>query len=275
MKNRVENQFRGFLNTPALWKGKFEGISQFNFPPLPEQISYPSVEIPSLSTNFVLGKRMESFFEFLINSSKNHEILAANIQIHKDRITLGELDFLLKDLQNQQIVHLELVYKFYVYDPSFSSENERWIGPNRRDSFLQKINKLSEKQFPLLYKTETREFLKTLELTSEEIIQKTGFKANLFIPKGYQKNSFSQINPDCICGYWINFEQFNSNEYKNHQFILPQKQDWPIDPKYGENWISFDETREKILKSFNNKKSPLVWMRKSVTQFERLFVVWW
>ena len=38
-----------------------------------------------------------------------------------------------------KILHLELVYKFYLYDKNLGEkEIERWIGPNRSDSLLEK-----------------------------------------------------------------------------------------------------------------------------------------
>jgi hypothetical protein len=47
---------------------------------------------------------------------------------------------------------MELAYKFYLFDPSISSEPiNNWIGPNRNDSLQEKLEKLKTKQFPLLY----------------------------------------------------------------------------------------------------------------------------
>ena len=142
MKNRIKKQLLGYLHTPPLWRGELLGLKQFEpGKALTREQPDPEKAIPSLSSNFVLGKRMESFFELLIQNSDRYKLLANNIQISREKITLGELDFLLKDLHTNQNIHLELVYKFYVYDPSFKSEEARWIGPNRKYSFLQYIEK--------------------------------------------------------------------------------------------------------------------------------------
>lgn len=276
MENRLKHQFQGFIDTPGLWNGKFQDLLQFAIP----QIAFPenlevTGQFPSLTSNYVLGKRMEIFFQLLIKISDRFQLLGHNIQISRDKITLGELDFLLKDLQKKEYIHLELVYKFYVYDPAFSKEAERWIGPNRRDSFLQKLEKLKQKQFPLLYQAETGEYLKKLSLLSENLHQQTCFKAKLFLPKQFHKNHFPLINQNCISGYWLHFEDFNTAEYKENHFYLPQKQDWPVAPEMGEVWFSFSETLEQIKEAFSKKKSPLVWRKRSETDFERFFVVWW
>lgn len=275
MNNRIKNQFQGFLATPLLWQGSFMGLQQFKLPKNNMSLESPEIEIPSLANNFVLGKRMESFFEFCIQENTQFTLLAANMQISKKRITIGELDFLLKDLFTNKIFHIEMVYKFYVYDPNFSSEMQGWIGPNRKDSLLQKVDKLKEKQFPLLFKPETEELLQSLEIKSDKIIQKTYFKANLFIPKSLQQQLFSKINPACIAGIWVHFNEFNSAHYQDFEFFSPKKQDWPIAPQFGETWVSHSEIIKEIKRHFQKKKSPLIWIKKPGNEFERLFVVWW
>lgn len=276
MQNRINKQLLGYLHTPPLWRGELLGLQQFD-PGLtiPQDLPDPEKAIPSLASNFVLGKRMESFFELLIKSSDRYKLLANNIQISREKITLGELDFLLKDLHTNQNIHLELVYKFYVYDPSFSSEEARWIGPNRKDSFLQKMEKLNQKQFPLLHIPETRDFLKTLELNPEDLIQQTYFKAKLFLPRNIQEHTFPKINQECIAGYYLSFKEFNSTNFQDFRYYAPSKQDWPVAPKFGRDWVSFSEIKEQIQSSFDKKKSPLIWMKRSETEFEAFFVVWW
>ncbi|MGM0933897.1 MAG: DUF1853 family protein [Bacteroidota bacterium] len=276
MKDRIKKQLLGFLHTPPLWRGELLGLKQFDpGETMPQEIPDPKKEIPSLASNFVLGKRMESFFELLIQNNNRYKLLANNIQISREKITLGELDFLLKDLHTNQNIHLELVYKFYVYDPSISSEEARWIGPNRKDSFLQKMEKLKQKQFPLLNKPETMDFLKTLELTPEDLIQQTYFKAKLFLPCRFQQHKFPKLNKECIAGYYLSFKEFDSINYNNFKYYAPPKQDWPVAPEFGIDWVSFSEIKEQIQSSFDKKKSPLIWMKRSETVFEAFFVLWW
>jgi hypothetical protein len=276
MQNRVARQFEGFLNTPALWKNYFQEIQQFELPEINDPLQKTIAEdLPSLSTNFVMGKRVERFFEWLIRQNQGYKLLAENMQISRNKITLGELDFLLKDLINQQVYHVEMVYKFYVYDPSFTAENQRWIGPNRKDTLLQKTKKLKKKQFPLLFKPETKELLSSLNLNAEEVLQQSCFKANLFVPGELQNKPFSEINSDCIAGIWLHFKEFKTSNYKSFQYYAPKKQDWPILPHHGETWFNHSEIIRQIEILFENKKAPLIWVKKPGNNYERLFVVWW
>ena len=89
---------------------------------------------------------------FISHSSKDKEIkiLAENVQIQNEKTTVGEIDCILTTAKKP--VHLEIIYKFYLYDKSVgTNELEHWIGPNRRDSLVSKLNKLKDKQLPLLY----------------------------------------------------------------------------------------------------------------------------
>ncbi|MFC4025994.1 DUF1853 family protein [Zunongwangia endophytica] len=223
---------------------------------------------------FVLGKRVERFFEFQISNSAKFEVLLSNIQIIEDKKTLGELDFILKEKNTNQHIHVELVYKFYVYDPSFKNELSRWIGPNRKDSLLEKIDKLKSKQLPLLYKKKTQDILSGKNIATKNIVQKVCYKASLFVPKKLLGSTFTKINNDCIKGYYITFNEFASNEYETNYFYSPQKQFWPVDPIKNETWFSYQEILSQIIKFIENKKAPLVWM-KTNKGIEQFFVVWW
>ncbi len=277
MDKRLELQFQGFLSTPPLWfKNDLFDLPQFEFP----QASLLSKETilagsPSLLTNFVLGKRAETFFDLALTHSDRFQVIAQNIQIQRKKITLGEIDFLIEDTIKNRQLHVELVCKFYVYDPSFEIELERWIGPNRKDTLLQKTEKLKQKQLPLLFKPETEPYLSELNLQSKKIQQEVCFKANLFIPKNLKTKEFEHINHQCISGFWLHFEEFIETDYGNFQFLTPKKQDWSIDPKNGENWVSYFEIKESIGELILQKKSPLLWIKTNKRQFERAFVVWW
>lgn len=275
--NKLFNlQLSGFLGTPPLWKDKNVcGIKQFDpgFSFSTEGLDV-SEKIPSLEKNFVLGKRAERFFELGIDLSEEYRMLASNIQINRNKITLGELDFILEN-KEKKIFHVELVYKFYLFDPSLPVEKERWIGPNRKDSLMRKIKRLKQNQFPLIFEPETREFLKTFQIIPEDILQEVCFKANLFLPRHYLPEQIEFINPDCICGYWITFAEFSSEEFSEFEFITPKKQDWPVDPKQGRNWKSHSEILSEIEMFFKQKRTPLVWVKKKRNIFEKIFVVWW
>ncbi|WBL23713.1 DUF1853 family protein [Zunongwangia sp. HRR-M8] len=272
----LKEEIRGFLITPTIWGSKNSsfGLNSFQLPEKSIELTNLSELHYQLKDIFVLGKRVERFFEYQIQHSNIYDLISSNIQIIEDKKTLGELDFILKEKDTNQSIHVELVYKFYVYDPSFKNELSRWIGPNRRDSLLEKIDKLKSKQLPLIYKKRTQDILHGKNIATKNIVQKVCYKASLFVPKHLLNHHFTKINNKCIKGYYISFSEFTSIEYGFYQFYSPGKQFWPVDPSKNETWFSYQEILPQLKNFIENKKAALVWM-KTNKKVEQFFVVWW
>ncbi len=168
------------------------------------------------------------------------------------------------------------MYKFYVYDPNLTGDYNQWIGPNRKDTLLQKIDRLTKKQLPLLHTKETAHRLADLNCKSTDFKQKVCYKANLFLPKNPSSKNYQllDINKECIVGFWISFKAFKESEYGNATFYSPTKQFWPVDPSKNKNWLNYSTILPEIQEFIRQKRSPLVWM-KLENSFERFFIVWW
>ncbi|GAA4324069.1 hypothetical protein GCM10023115_53160 [Pontixanthobacter gangjinensis] len=271
----IFQQFRGFLDTPDIFTGNpsWDFLS-FQFPQV--QITedlLKDLEKLDHPRNSVLGKRMESFFEIAIQHSERYELLASNIQIIADKRTLGELDFLIMDKESSRPLHVELVYKIYVFDAEFPPGNERWIGPNRKDSFPEKTSKLKKRQFPLLFKEETETYLSKLGINSAEVEQRLCFKAQLYLPNAETKAE-PGVNPECVRGNWFSFSQFKEMDWQENEFFCPKKKFWTCDPEYNSDWMGYSGFLQEVENLFDRKKSPLVWM-KTKTSYLRFFIVWW
>ncbi|WP_282088815.1 DUF1853 family protein [Aquimarina algiphila] len=272
----LKHQYLSFLNSTSLWNsGTSYEFSIFNFEELIKNAIHPEIVQINIGENEVLGKRVEHFFEYCITSSDRYDLLAKNIQVFDHKITIGELDFIVKDLQQNKVLHIELVCKFYLYDTTLGDGLETWIGPNRKDSLLQKVKKLTLKQFPLLYKKETKPILENLQLDVSKINQQACFISYLFVPITLKHHTFPMINNNCIVGFWEKSNAFTDEQYGNYQFYIPQKKDWISNPKYYNTWFSFEEILPQIQTSLLQKKSPLLWMKENEDSYARFFVVWW
>ncbi len=269
-QNQLAKQFKGFINTPSLFK-KLENFELFLF--ADEQSE--DLEISITPEKLVLGKRVELFFRDYTKNSRRYSILAANLQVIANKVTLGELDFLIKDKFEDQNIHIELVYKFYLYDPVLNGNLQRWIGPNRRDTLMCKINKLQKNQLPLLHNKATQPYLNELNLSSKEFIQQVCFLGKLYVPVNLYGTHFPKINNNCIVGFWLTLETLLSRHQGNELYCLPKKENWLIQPENSNVWISLDESLYKINASLNNKKSILCWKKTSLGGFEQFFIVWW
>jgi len=263
----IQKRYDGFLQTPCLWTGK----SVFGLQQLHVDAKSYRINI-NINDKLRLGKYIERLVSFQLSQEKNINILCENIQIQQEKRTLGELDCILKS--ENTIVHLEIVYKFYVYDNSVGkSEIEHWIGPNRKDSLLEKLTKLKEKQLPLLYSKACENYLKSIRISSKKITQQVYFKAQLFVPFAKKNIDLNILNADCICGFFINKDELHY--FKNCKFFIPSKKDWIIIPHQNVSWINFD-TFKLYSKEYHERKfSPLCWIKQHNGKILKVFLVWW
>ena len=264
---QLKRRFDGFRNTSYLWGTLLEGLSMYT-PDELSTIDYPKVDT---SSHIRLGKLIEQFVLYELEQDESTILLKSNVQVFRDKTTIGELDCLIKHLAEN--IHLEIVYKFYLYDPSFSTELNRWIGPNRNDSLVQKLDKLKKKQLPLLFQPETAKILNDLNLKSAEFKQKVCFKAQLFVPFQSLNSSFQLVNNDCIKGFYIHRKDLSL--FANHTYYVPSRLDWLVDPHPDVDWISTEVFQNEISELLTSKKSPLCWMKSTQGNIQKFFVVWW
>ena len=263
----IQLQYQGFLNTPVLWKPDIVfGLKQFELSTI-NTVPFNK----SIAKQLRLGKRVERFASHLFKQHKGINILAENIQIQHHKTTVGEIDCIIE--KNEQPIHLEIVYKFYLFDERVgNTELEHWIGPNRNDNLIKKLTKLKEKQLPLLYRSETEPLLKKLNLSPETIQQRVYFKAQLFIPYN-EKPSFKLLNTDCIKGFYIKLNELD--QFKNCKFFIPSKVNWLQEVQTQISWLDFNQFSSKLLPIIQNKTSPLCWIKYPNGEVKTFFVVWW
>jgi len=263
---QIQQHYTGFLQTHRLWKkGAVNGLQQLEIEQKEDAFNL------EIDTKLRLGKYIERFVSFQLQQEKSIQLLVENIQIQREKITLGELDCLL--LKDDKPIHLEVVYKFYLYDISVgNSEIEHFIGPNRKDSLVQKINKLQDKQLPLLYSNECKSYLKELGLDVSKIEQQVYFKAQLFVPFTKQDVQLKTANSDCIVGFYINQKELQL--FTDCKFYIPTKKDWLITPHTKVDWQRFISFEKEVSEILSKETSPLCWMKQPNGEISKFFVVW-
>ena len=264
----LQAQFDGFQSTPLLWSNNaVMGLIQFQF-----GNNSPIESLTTITKTPRLGKLVEQFVNHSMARSKTYNILIQNAQIQRDKITLGELDCIFKS--NEDIIHLEIIYKFYLYDNAAGeSELDKWIGPNKKDSLNQKLTKLITKQLPRLHLPETKEILTEHNLNVEDIIQRVHFRAQLFIPYTSEEIIFDAINKDCVAGFYVNHKELE--QFSKNTFFLPQKLDWLATPSEHNGYIDLTTFKKSIESYVKDERSPLCWMKTPQNKYQKLFVVWW
>jgi hypothetical protein len=264
----VYKQYLGYRDTPQLWEGMSEqGLEQFKMP-LTQDCSFGDI----IDENLRLGKRVERFVSFELNQLPDVEIIVENIQIQQEKRTLGELDCILK--HGNTYIHLEIVYKFYLYDPEVgTTEYEHWIGPNRKDCLIDKLSKLKDKQLPLLYRPETLNYLNTLQLNPDTVSQQVYFKAQLFVPYKQTKDVCKALNPACIAGFYVHYGDLH--HFADCKFYIPEKVNWLCAIETQIAWLTYSRFLEIIEPVMCNKTAPLCWVKQPNGLTKKCFVVWW
>lgn len=263
----IQRRFDGFLQTHNLWKNNAVfNLNQFETP-------YKSSKIDiEIDEKLRLGKYIERFVSFELSQNKSIEILAENIQIQRNKITLGELDCLL--LKNNSPIHLEIIYKFYLFDDKIGhTEIEHFIGPNRKDALIEKLTKLKGKQLPILFVKECENLLDNLEISLKDISQQIYFKAQLFVPINKKNINLSVLNNNCIVGFYCNLKDLS--QFLTCKFYIPIKKDWLIIPHKNVNWLQFSDFQNDVTSILKRQFSPLCWLKKENGEIEKFFLVWW
>lgn len=250
-------------------------ISAFEFEPLGEvsQIqSFPYEEARIF--NFV-GKRAEVFFKNYLKLSPRYEEMAYSLQIIDDKTTIGEFDFICRDVIQEKIIHTELINKIYLYDDSLHENPDYcWIGPNRRDRFIDKLEKLRSQQFPLLYHPKAENTLKKLMIDPWKVKQKLCFKAILFLPE-HCNTRFFATNLEAVAGYFYTLEEFLNKKWKHQSFLIPKKINWFTDETQHTKWYSYSKVLLQLQEFMENKQSVMLFRRNKNGETYKFFVVWW
>ena len=261
----IQQRYEGYLKTPTLWESTaIYGLTAF-------QSKQKSIAFDSeIDATQRLGKYVERFVSHELTTTKGITLIAENIQISKDKITLGELDFLL--IKNGKPIHLEVIYKFYLYDPTLEGL-DCWIGPNKKDSLIEKLDKLQLKQLPLLYAKECEKYLKSISLDIVDFSQQVYFKAQLFLPLGKNLSINTPINTNCIVGFYCSLHTLT--EFKNAKFFIPSKKDWLITPHTNVDWMGYEKYLEQSKIYLKRQFSPMCWMKTTTGELKKFFLIWW
>lgn len=165
-----------------------------------------------------LGKYAEELLYFHFTKSPKYDALGHNLQLIDGKLTVGEIDYLLKDKNQNEFIHLELAIKFFL-KIEINGENQ-WIGPSTKDNLTKKRNKLLQHQLQL---TTTHKQLIPTEFQQINFAPKLLLKGAEFIHfDAYQATPNPFTN-----AWWLHVEHLERLEEPNFQFVIvPNRKDW-------------------------------------------------
>ena len=134
------------------WWSYHDGLQEYQdcLPALQQLDKNPQPLLDHLNTlkSRRLGLRFEALIFFWLSMSPNYAILLQNKQLITQEKTLGEIDFIIKDLRSLELIHLEVAVKFYLGTEDLS-DPYRWFGTTVSDQLGKKVDHLKQHQTQL------------------------------------------------------------------------------------------------------------------------------
>lgn len=147
----------------------------------------------NLRPNLRLGHYFEDLLAFWLGDEGWHEfmLIGHGIQRMDGKRTLGELDFLLENLDTGQIEHWEVCVKFYLGEGRLNAAD--WVGLQRQDTLGRKLHHLQQQQFAVR---------RIQGLTIDR--RRAVVKGRLFWPTvlPQQQGAIDWLNPTHLRGNW-------------------------------------------------------------------------
>lgn len=229
---------------------------------------------------FRVGRYFERLILFYLKDIRQVEIVANGLQLQEDGQTAGELDFVFRD-EAGQLRHWETAVKFYLHFPDSSKCGSHFIGPDSRDNFEKKRQRLFEHQLPL----SARRF--------PDIVERHAFvKGRIFYhPEHLPPQTLpEQLSWDHLRGVWIyrrelawlprlaeraNGKPFQAKVLPKPFWLAPEKVEFSAAES---DLIPVEEVQGKLQQHFRDSATPrLVSLLAKETaawcEFERVFVV--
>ena len=242
--------------------------SLFQAPPLlghlPEATAFPcdSLVAPEQATplNFQqkLGHLYEDALAVMLESTPRFDALAKNLQIREESgQTLGELDYLVRDLVSNKLIHLELAVKFYLAVET--GTGFLLPGPDARDNYFRKLEKMRSHQLLLVDQNRhlIPEKFRQLEIDVQQLMHGCIFN-HVHAGKPVEAEF---LNPLGRRGKWLRAQECVEYFGENAQLEMIPKPLWPVpleimDEIKLEKWTPYKTIDRCVMVRANCERAP-------------------
>ncbi len=196
--------------------------------------------------NIPLGKYAEDIIKCYLENFPRYKLLASNLQLIENKVTIGELDYLLKDLKTHEFIHLEFSIKYYL--KTKIKDKTIFLGPSTKDWMNRKIIKLKTHQTQL---SNTHKRLLPVELREISFKQKAIIKGCLFYP--WEEWKEKATKNETIEGWWLSIKKVDEIYEENFVYqIIKKKKSWifPYDLTFDQ--LNFKQMKKELEDHFND-----------------------
>lgn len=224
-----------------------------------------------------LGLYFERLYECLMRDLLGWEILLKNQPVRSNGITLGELDFVIRNPENHAIEHHEIAVKFYLGHCKPGQDTALWYGPNSRDRLDIKSQRLTSHQSQMTVRPEARSLLEPLGIEAP-VRPRVFMPGYLFYPLGKTLQPPANVPPGHLRGDWLYIDQLDEMTDHTEWWIPLIKPHW-LGPWRQRHAPDYKDTREAldVVRSAGIPRLFAVLERSDVDGFwqetSRIFVV--
>jgi hypothetical protein len=143
-----------------------------------------------------LGRYAECLLAWSLQHGPAARLVAANVALRRNGLTLGECDFLVQTRTSRRL-HWELAVKCYLHAGESRAQLADYVGPNLQDRFDVKLRRLLDHQLPLSARAEFASLGHVGPWDAQMFV-----KGWLFYRDGGTPTEPSEIDPDHARGWW-------------------------------------------------------------------------
>lgn len=158
-----------------------------------------------------LGHYFERLYECLMQELLGWDILLKNQPVRSNGITLGELDFVVRNPRDHVVEHHEIAVKFYLGYKDAAQNNTLWYGPNTRDRLDIKSQRLTDHQSQLTERPEARNLLASMGIATP-IRPRIFMPGYLFYPLGTSMAPPDTIPAGHLRGDWLYIDELDDSD---------------------------------------------------------------
>ncbi len=169
-----------------------------------------------------LGWYAEKLMQYFFINHPNYKLLGNNIQLFNGKVTTGEIDFIVEDLESGLLIQIELATKFYLSYTNETTSKNTFIGPNAHDNFERKYLHLMNNQLQSTTPPEVKSLTdgKSINFAAPWV------KGVLFYPINQKKRPINKtwIAPDHLNGWYSHFTDLLESNLQ--ALTVYAKMDW-------------------------------------------------
>jgi uncharacterized protein len=170
-----------------------------------------------------LGRYAERLMEYFLRESGLFELIAANVPLRsnntsdKTHTTVGEFDYLLRDVAGQHW-HWEMAVKFYLCHPTSTvAVAHDFKGPAGKDTLALKLGKVFNKQL---------QHVPPAPFDAVNWQPAAYARGWMFYPHGQANTDCDALNPHHLRGWWLGIEAFSAALFERSYFVHLPRLHW-------------------------------------------------